>query len=45
MIYEVYRRPSKSPPKWLMNVGAVVACLFGTVVLAAWAVTHQRQGE
>lgn len=39
MIYEVYRRPSKPPQMWLMNVGAVVVCLFGTVVLALAAVS------
>jgi len=35
MIYEVYRRPSKRPPAWLMNIGAVLICLIGVVMLAA----------
>ncbi len=43
MIYEVYRRPSKPPPLWLMNVGAVVVGVFGTIFIAAWTVMHTPQ--
>ncbi len=36
MIYNVYRRPSKPLPKWIMNIGAVVVGVFGTAFIALW---------
>lgn len=35
MIYEVYRKPSKPLPKWIMNIGAVLVGVFGAIFIAA----------
>lgn len=45
MIYEVYRRPSRPPPRWLMNAGAVVVCLVGVVIVAAIAAVSGAGGK
>ncbi len=36
MIYNVYRRPSKPLPRWVMNTGAIVVGVFGTIFIALW---------